>query len=93
MRPAEMYSRQFPERHACKVIIRLKNGDVFTREKMDFEAMGWETVTEKFEQLSESHAAPALRKQIIETVQKLETLPVRALTRLLAEVSLEPKER
>ena len=53
--------------------------------------MSWDAVVRKFEQLSEPHTTPELRRQIPETVQRLESLPIRALTDLLGKVSLNVK--
>jgi hypothetical protein len=48
--------------------------------------MRWETVVQKFEQLSAGHADAALRREIIEAVSQLDTIHVTDLTRRLAKV-------
>ena len=96
VRAVETYSQRFPDQHACKVTIQLKNGGSLIREKTAYEGfhtnpMRWETVAAKFERLSDQRTSSALRRQLIDVIHQLESLPVRELTRLLAEISLNQK--
>jgi 2-methylcitrate dehydratase len=88
VRPAEMYSRKFPEWHGCKVSIGLAGGERLTREKAGFEPVSWEMVVKKFERLSGPYTTATLREQIIDAVRALESLNVRDLMDLLAQVRL-----
>jgi 2-methylcitrate dehydratase len=51
--------------------------------------MSWQLVCAKFERLAALHAPEPLRKQIVETVERLEGVPVSELTALLAGVEGE----
>lgn len=92
VRPDETYSRLFPDRHACKVTIVLKNGRVFSKEKKDYEGfytnpMNWDSVVRKFERLSEPYTDAALRKNIINAIRHLEDITVAELVGILANES------
>lgn len=94
--PEKKYSSMFPEKHACRVTVRLENGNSYTVEKKDYEGfftnpMGWDTVTRKFESLSEEHTDKALRTEILSAVENLENIKVRDLTGLLSQVETNRK--
>ena len=85
------FSDRFPDEMACCIRVDLTSGQTLTREKADYEGfhtrpMGWTPVTAKFRALSQSFADEDQRKNIIEAVQSLETIPVSELTRLLGAV-------
>lgn len=89
--PEKKYSGMFPDNHACRVTVRLKNGHSITVEKKDYEGfttnpMSWETVTGKFEVLSRDYTDEALRNEIMGAVWDLENVKVRELTGLLSQV-------
>lgn len=91
VRPEESYSRQFPGQMPCRIRITLRDGRTVVKEKEDYEGfhtrpMRWETVVEKFERLSAPHAESALRREIADAVNNLESIEVSDLTRLLANV-------
>ena len=91
VRPDETYSRLFPDYHACKVTIVLKDGQMFSKEKKDYEGfytnpMSWDSVVRKFEHLSEPYTDAALRKNIVDAVTHLEDITVAELVELLAKV-------
>jgi len=91
VRPDETYSRLFPNHHACKITIKLKDGRTFSKEKMDYEGfitnpMNWERVVRKFERLSEPYTDTGLRKNIVNAVAHLEDTKVEDLMKLLSKV-------
>jgi len=91
VRPHERYSKRFPEEMPCRITVRLRGGERFVKEKMDYERFHsrparWEGVVRKFERLAEGHADVSLRRQIEEAVFRLETIQVCDLTGLLLKV-------
>jgi 2-methylcitrate dehydratase len=95
VRPDEELTRRFPDEHACRVKVKLKDGRVLEREKRDYEGfhtrpMSWEKVVEKFNRLSEAHADPDLRGEIVNAVGRLEELEAADLTSLLERVGGRP---
>lgn len=70
VRPDKTYSRLFPDHHACKVKVVLKDGQMFSKEKNDYEGfhtnpMSWNRMAYKFECLSKSYTDAVLRKNIV----------------------------
>ncbi len=95
VRPAEEYSREFPEQMPCRVTIILRDGTQLVKEKRDYEGfhtrpLSWTKVVSKFEHLSTLHASPSLRREIIDAVANLETVRVRDLAGLLASIGVGP---
>jgi 2-methylcitrate dehydratase len=93
VRPAEDYSREFPEQMPCRVTVILQDGSQLVREKRDYEGfhtrpLPWEQVVGKFERLSTLYASPSLRREIIDAVANLETMRVRDLAGLLGSVGV-----
>lgn len=91
VRPDAGLSRRFPQQMACRVRVILSDGRAYAVEKTDYEGfvtrpMPWERVVAKFERLAAPHADAALRREIVEAVAGLESVPVAALTGLLARV-------
>lgn len=91
VRPAEAFSRRFPEEMPCRITVALRDGRVYTTEKRDYEGfvtrpMSWESVVEKFEKLSGPYASPALQHELIAAVDNLKSSQVSDLTGLLAQV-------
>jgi 2-methylcitrate dehydratase len=91
VRPSAEYSRRFPDEMPCRITISLNDGRILTKEKRDYEGfltrpMSWETVSGKFERLSEPYADRELRRKIIDAVANLEAIQITDLTRLLGEV-------
>jgi 2-methylcitrate dehydratase len=88
---SEKYSRRFPEEMPCMITVELKDGTRLVKEKNDYEGfytkpIKWETVSEKFRELSYSHAGPSLQKEIIDSVGRLESIKVKDLMGLLSKV-------
>lgn len=88
VRPHAGYSDRFPAEHACRLIVHLGNGQVITREKSGYEGfvtqpMDWDAVIRKFIRLSEPYTSTECREKLVETVRRLENVPIRRLTDLL----------
>jgi len=84
VRPDPELSRRFPAEHACRLRVRLRNGQLLEREKSDYEGfhtrpMSWETVVAKFERLSAPYVSERLREQLIDTVARLEEIDIQEL--------------
>lgn len=91
VRPAKEYSNLFPEQHACKITITLKDGRIFTKEKKDYEGfftnpVGWESVVNKFEILSKPYTSRNLRKKLVDTVANLDEIDISELCKLISRV-------
>jgi len=88
VRSSQDYSRRFPEEMACRLMIRLRDGQVLVKEKQDYEGfltrpMRWETVVQKFEGLSALHVSTSQRRRIVDAVANLEMIQVSELAGLL----------
>jgi len=86
--PAPEFSLRFPDEMPSRVRITLRDGQVFTREKHDYEGfrtrpMEWELVVSKFEQLSQPHLSPNQQHAIEETVLHIDDIQIHDLTTLL----------
>lgn len=92
VRPDPELTARFPEEHACRITLRLRDGRALEVEKRDFEGhvrrpMSWRRAREKFEELARGHAEGTLLDEIVTSVENLEGIDVTALTGLLAKVS------
>lgn len=90
VRTSSAYSKRFPNEMSCRVTVHLRDGQNLTREQHNYEGfhtdpMSWQTVVRKFERLSAPVTTAGLRNQIIESVAGLESIPITALTSLLAQ--------
>ncbi len=91
VRPSEEFSRRFPAEMPCRIRITLKNGQVLTGEKRDYEGfltrpMSWEGIAGKFEQLGQGRIPSSLMHEIEQAVEHLENIQVSELTGLLEKV-------
>jgi 2-methylcitrate dehydratase len=91
VKPNEAYSQCFPDEMPCRVIIRLRDGRVLTKEARDYEGFHtrpftWETLRAKFDQHSEPYAAAPLRREIAGAVENLEHMEIARLLEPLAKV-------
>ena len=87
--PDPGFSRRFPDEHACRLTVTLKDGRVFTREKTDYEGfhtrpMSWAKVEEKFQRLAEGAVDVFRREEIAFAVRHLDGISVKNLMELLA---------
>ncbi len=88
--PDPGYSSRFPEEHACRVTVVMKDGRTLHREKCDYEGfhsrpMSWERVIDKFEALSGEATDPVLRREIVDAVRYLDQITIKEFTDLLGE--------
>jgi 2-methylcitrate dehydratase len=91
VQPDDAFSARYPQELNARVTVQTKDGRRIAQEKLGYEGslanpMSWERVVEKFHWLSEAYADVALRMQIIETVQELDSRSLSDLMRLLAAV-------
>jgi 2-methylcitrate dehydratase len=88
---SEQYSKQFPGKMLGRLTVLLKDGRFLEVEKSDYHGfltrpMDWETVSQKFENLTGNFAGRGLRSQITDMVYDLEMHTISDLTKLLAFV-------
>jgi len=93
--PSDECSRRFPAEMSCHITITLRDGRVLKKEKKDYEGfqthpVGWETVHQKFDNLSSPYADASLRREIAEAVPRLEEIQVADLMKMLAKVRVPP---
>jgi 2-methylcitrate dehydratase len=91
VRPVDEFSHRFPVEMPSRIRITLKDGRVLAKEKRDYEGfltrpMRWESITEKFEQLSRRRIPLELQREIKDAIANLDTIPIRELTSLLGKV-------
>jgi 2-methylcitrate dehydratase len=88
VRPSHEFSKHFPAEMPCRIMIALTNGQVFTKEKRDYEGfrtrpMQWETALRKFEELTQTHLSSQHQKAIEQAVLDLDHLQISDLNELL----------
>jgi 2-methylcitrate dehydratase len=98
VRPVRNFSHRFPEEMPARVQIYLRDGQILTKEKHDYEGyftrpLSWERAIEKFKDLTVHQAGYKLNEQIIEKVLDIEDIEVRELTGLLAGVAKSSIEK
>jgi 2-methylcitrate dehydratase len=86
--PDSGFSRRFPDEHACRLTVTLKDGRTVTREKSDYEGfhtrpMSWAKVEEKFHRLAEYGVDVFRREEIVKAVRHLDDISVKDLMALL----------
>ncbi|HXM55728.1 MAG TPA: MmgE/PrpD family protein [Candidatus Dormibacteraeota bacterium] len=84
VRPDPVLSASFPERHACRVRIVVRDGRQLTREKTDYRGFvtrpaRWDDVEEKFRRLVEPVAGRRRADRLVAAVRDLEHVGVAAL--------------
>ncbi len=87
--PDPAFSRRFPEEHACRLTVTLKDGRTRTKEKSDYEGfhtrpMSWARVEEKFHALAAGAIPPARREAVVAAVKRLDETQLKDLMALLA---------
>jgi 2-methylcitrate dehydratase len=92
VRPLAEFSRRFPVEMPSRIRITLNHGQVLIKEKRDYEGfltrpMRWDTVVEKFEQLSRARISLQLQREIEDAVANLENIQVSELTSLLGKIN------
>ena len=91
VRPDPELSSRFPEHHACRVYVKLRDGRTLTREKSDYlgfltRPAGWSEVDDKFRRLVTPAAGESTATRIAHTVRELEHVRVDELCSLLEMV-------
>lgn len=92
IQPADDLSRLFPDHHACRLTIRLRDGRTLTVDKQDYEGfhtrpMSWDTVGAKFTELAEPVLGRQTTTDVIEQVRRLDEASRSDVTELLADLS------
>lgn len=87
------YSDRFPDEMPVKITTRMKNNQVYEKEKSDYEGFhtrpaGWDTLIDKFHKLAEPRTSRDLREKIIEMIQQFEEHTVAELFGLLEKVEV-----
>lgn len=82
-------SRRFPEEHACRLTVALKDGRTLIKEKYDYEGfhtrpMSWAKAEEKFHLLAEGALDTFRRQEIADAVRRLDAISIRDLLALLS---------
>lgn len=92
-KPIDEYSARFPNEMVNEIRIILKDSKVLTKSKTGYEGfhnnpMRWETVQNKFEDLSEPYTDTILRDEIVDAVLTIESARVQDITGLLSRVKI-----
>lgn len=92
--PKQEYSDRFPDEMRATITVTLKNGDLHTIDKKDYEGfhtrpVSWDTIIQKFESLAEPYTSEELRNRITDVVQNFEQHEVGELMELLTEIELK----
>lgn len=87
--PDPGFSRRFPDEHACRLTVTLKDGRTLIKEKYDYEGfhtrpMSWAKAEEKFHRLGEKAFDVFRRAEIVDAIRRLDLISVRDLIELLA---------
>jgi 2-methylcitrate dehydratase len=96
--PADDLSARFPDEHACRLTVDLRDGTQLHTAKRDYEGfhtrpMSWDRVTAKVTDLSQDHVKPPLLDEIIDAVHRLDQIDIRDLTDLLGRVEQRGETR
>lgn len=91
VQPDADFSRRFPGEMPCRIRVRLANGVTFVNEMSDYvgfhtRPLDWAAVVTKLEQLCAAYAHRSLIEEIEAAVADLESIQVKELTGLLAQV-------
>jgi 2-methylcitrate dehydratase len=91
IKPFQEYSDRFPDEMPCRMKVTLRDGRVFSKEKLDYEGfhtrpMSWDAVVRKFESLAGAHMGESQRVQIVQAMADLERIQTAELTGLLEKV-------
>ena len=94
--PDAGYSARFPAEMPARVDVTLDDGTVLSAETSSYKGfhsdpLDWDSAKEKFDRLVVPHAGEVLADRIATVVSKLEQYPLSDLTRLLAQVNVQPR--
>ncbi len=98
VRPDEALSKRFPQEMPCRIRVFLKDGQVLSIEKRDYEGfytrpLSWEKAEAKFASLTIPYTDGDLRQAIVEAVAHLEIIEVQQLTELLGASLADARQR
>ncbi len=98
VQPDRDFSQGFPQEMPARVQIFLRDGQILTKEKRDYEGfftrpLPWERAVEKFKDLTVFQTGYELGERIIEKVLDIEDIQVRELTELLAGMIKSTQDR
>ncbi len=87
--PDPVLSDRFPEEHACRLTVALKDGRILSKEMSDYEGfhtrpMSWDRAVEKFHAVAGGFLDSARMETIIQAIGKLEHVTAREIAALLA---------
>lgn len=93
VRPDPGYSERFPQEMPCRLLVRLRNGQVLETEKDDYEGffsrpVDWEGCQRKFWRLAGPSLPEPLGREIVSIVGSLESTETKELTAALRRVPL-----
>ncbi|MEW6720759.1 MAG: MmgE/PrpD family protein [Thermodesulfobacteriota bacterium] len=86
--PDPVFSARFPEEHACRLTVALRDGRILTREKTDYEGfhtrpMSMDGAAGKFRRVADGSLDPARMESVIQAVSGMENLTARELAGFL----------
>lgn len=86
--PDPALSARFPEEHACRLTVALKDGRILTREMSDYEGfhtrpMSWERAADKFREVAGGVLDSGRLDEVVGAVSQVEHLTARELASLL----------
>ncbi len=98
VRPDSDFNQSFPQEMPARVKIFLRDGQILTKEKRDYEGFftrpfPWERAVEKFKDLTIIQTGYELGERIIDKVLDIEEIQIGELTELLAGVAKSRKDK
>ncbi len=98
VRPREDFSRRFPGEMPCRLTVRLSGGEALVKEKRDHEGYHTrpfrrEAVVRKFERLCGPRAGAGLRREIVDSVFRLDEVRAADLAVLLGRIGAHEPAR
>jgi 2-methylcitrate dehydratase len=93
IQPDDALSARFPQEMPCHITLKLANGQSYELDKQDYDGfytrpLAWEDAAGKFERLARPFTGKELWGKLAEAVLHLESIEVRQLTELLANVNM-----
>lgn len=98
VKPDSEFSSRFPHEMPCRLTITLHDGRRYQIEKSDYEGfytrpMSWEMVLQKFRRLADKEWDLAICRAVEEAVDRLESINVRDLMKLLSNLHATERKR
>ena len=96
VRPDAALTARYPHATPVRIDLALRDGQHLIREQDDFEGaasrpLTWDRTVQKFHWLAEQYADDNVRDAIIDTVEHLDSAPVRRLVELLTDIEPRPR--